>query len=165
MASPSRIFGEGAVEVMHLDIHRWCVLCCAEKWQFEAHLWVEMRMSLAQLDCDVDWYEMRSAASLHSWGSQLEAFPQERQWPWWGQCWLQRNVLHYRSRTTLNILVTVSGIHSHSKISNWMKYTIITHVQGYQCCIEHKCRPYQHSHTSSPLNIQGFASLLPPIWE
>ena len=67
--------------------------------------------------------------------------------------------LHYRSKTTLSIPVTVSGIHSHSKTSNWIKCTIITHVQGYQCCTEHKCKPYQYSHIQYPPNYQSFASV------
>ena len=73
--------------------------------------------------------------------------------------------LYYISGTTLSITVTVSGIHSHSKTSNWIKCKIITHVQGYQCCTEHKCKPSQYSHMQYPTKYQGFAPLLPPLWE
>ena len=107
------------------------------------------------------WCEVRSAEGPHDWDQQLEAFPQARDSGPGGPNVYSKGMLYYRLETTLRIPVTVSGIHSHSKTSNWIKCIRITPIQGYQCCTEHKCKPYQYSHIQYPPNYQGFAS--PPL--
>ena len=62
-----------------------------------------------------------------------------------------RKSLQIRNNT-FSIAVTILGTQSHSKTSNWMECTILTHVQGYQFNTEHKCKPYQYSHIQSPPN-------------
>ena len=111
------------------------------------HRWTRLQLSnfiaglvSSTLDLQLHWFVAATSSREHRtywlWNQMLQSAQCCRP-PWLGPTigsipigeratlvgpMLLQKELHYRLETTLSISVTLSGIHSYSKTSNWIKY-------------------------------------------
>ena len=65
------------------------------------------------------YYEVCNVVGPHGQDPQLEMFPQERQWPWWAQCYSKRNYITNQRQHSVSLLLYQGYIGTQGQVIEW----------------------------------------------